>query len=59
MAFWKKLFGGASADDERADGDRLFEAEQYFDARLAYERGRDKAEGNANLREHCEKRMGE
>lgn len=58
MSFFKRMFGGASAADERGDADRHFDARDFFEARQAYERALEKNKGgDANLREHCEARL--
>ena len=57
MSFFKRLFGSRTAEEERAEADRLFDGGEYFDARLAYERAIDKAarggEATRALREGC------
>lgn len=57
MSFLKRMFGGASAEDERREADRLYEGRSFFEARQAYERALDKAKGAPDLREHCEVRL--
>lgn len=57
MSFLKRMFGGTSAEDERREADRLFDAKSFFEARQAYERALDKAKGAADLRAHCEARL--
>ncbi|UJR81612.1 hypothetical protein [Sandaracinus amylolyticus] len=57
MSFLKRMFGGASAEDERREGDRLWGAKDFFQARQAYERAIEKAKGGGELREHCEARL--
>ena len=59
MSFFKKLFGGASFADERADADRLFDAGRFADARMAYVRALDaKKDAIQSAVEHCEARVG-
>ena len=58
MSFLKRMFGGTSAEDERREADRLFDAQSYFEARQAYERALHKGKGAPDLREHCEQRLG-
>lgn len=59
MSFLKRMFGGASAEDERREADRLFDREDWFEARQAYERALDKQgkSGDAALRAHSEERL--
>lgn len=58
MSFFKRIFGGASFDEERADGDRLFDDEEFEQARIAYQRALDhKKPGPEDARTHCETRM--
>lgn len=45
MSFFKKIFGGGSFEEHRAEGDKLFEAGRLEDARLAYQRALEKAKG--------------
>lgn len=60
MSFFKKLFGGGSFDDERAEADRLFAAERFEDARLCYQRALDRKKGApSDAVERCEERIGE
>ncbi len=58
MSFLKRMFGGTSAEDERQRGDRLFEANNPFEARQAYERALSKGRSEPDaFREHCEARL--
>ncbi|MFK7991797.1 MAG: tetratricopeptide repeat protein [Sandaracinaceae bacterium] len=58
MSFFKRMFGGASFDEERDEGDRLFDAEEYEQARIAYQRAVDhKKPGPESMIAHCETRM--
>lgn len=58
MSFFKRMFGGGSAADERAEADRLFERGDVFEARQAYERALDRNKGaDGALAKHCEARI--
>jgi tetratricopeptide (TPR) repeat protein len=58
MGLFGKLFGGGSFDDHRAEGDRLFVAERFEDARLAYDKALDRKKGaSAEAVAHCEARV--
>ncbi|MCZ7683284.1 MAG: hypothetical protein M5U28_32590 [Sandaracinaceae bacterium] len=60
MSFFKKLFGGGSFEDERAEADRLFAEGRYEDARLSYQRALERKKGApADAVERCEERVGE
>lgn len=59
MGFFKKMFGGSSFADERADADRAFDAGDFPTARAAYERALDRKKGaSPDDVAHCEERMG-
>lgn len=58
MSFFKKLFGGTSFAEERAEGDEAFEARRWAEARLAYQRALDKAR-DGDAVEECTARVGE
>ncbi len=58
MSFFKRLFGGGSFDDDRAEADRLYEQGAFEDARIAYQRALDRKKGAApDAVEHCEGRV--
>ncbi|MDQ3037369.1 MAG: tetratricopeptide repeat protein [Myxococcota bacterium] len=58
MSFFKRMFGGVSAEEERREADRLLARSDHFEARQAYERALEKNKGaDATLREHCEARL--
>lgn len=58
MSFLKRIFGGMSPEEERRDGDRLYEAGNPFDARQAYERALSKIkDATSPIRHHCEERL--
>jgi tetratricopeptide (TPR) repeat protein len=57
MSFLRRLWGGRSAAEERAEADRLFQNRSFFEARQAYERALDRARDDADLRAHCEARL--
>lgn len=60
MSFFKRMFGGASAAEERARGDELFAAGEVFEARQCYERAIEKDKGaDGALGEHCRARIAE
>jgi tetratricopeptide (TPR) repeat protein len=60
MGFFKRIFGGASFDDERKEADALFEAKNFEEARIAYQRAIDrKKDASADAVEHCQERIGE
>ena len=43
MSFFKKLIGAKSFDDERAEGERLFAAGRWGEAKLAFDRALEKS----------------
>lgn len=43
MSFFKKLLGGKSFEDERAEGERLFSEKRWGEAKLAFDRAIEKA----------------
>jgi tetratricopeptide (TPR) repeat protein len=58
MSFLKRIFGGTSAEDERREGDRLYDAGNSFEARQAYERALSKNKNEPGaLRDHCQERL--
>lgn len=58
MSFLKKLFGGGSFEDARAEADRLFDEGHYQDARASYQRALDRKKGAPKgAVEHCEERI--
>ncbi len=60
MSFLKKIFGATSFDEERNEGDELFSAGRYEDARLAYVRALDrKKNASGDAVAHCEERVAE
>lgn len=59
MTLFGKLFKKRTATEECAEADRLFEAGSFFEARQAYERALERADGDAALRAHCEARLAE
>jgi tetratricopeptide (TPR) repeat protein len=60
VSFFKKLFGGGSFEDERAEGDRLYEAGAFQEARIAYQRALDRPKDAAeDALERCRSRIAE
>jgi tetratricopeptide (TPR) repeat protein len=60
VSFFKKMFGGSTAEEERSEADRLFGTGEAFGARQAYERALEKSRGGpTELRAHCEARIAE
>lgn len=58
MSFLKKIFGGSTFADDRAEGDRLFDAGQLVEARIAYQRALDrKKDASAEAVGHCQERI--
>lgn len=60
MSFFGRVFGGATADEERQSADRSYRAANYYEARLSYEKALDKNKGaNPELETHCRGRIRE
>lgn len=60
MSFFKKLFGGGSFEDARADADRAYEDGAFEEARIAYQRALDrKKDAPEDALEHCRTRIAE
>ncbi|GAB5546625.1 MAG: hypothetical protein SangKO_063850 [Sandaracinaceae bacterium] len=58
MGFFKKMFGGSSFQDERAEGDSAFDAGDFQTARASFERALDRKKGaTPDEIAHCEERM--
>lgn len=58
MSFFKKIFGGGSFEDHRAEADRLFDAGAFEDARIAFERALEKSKGAPTPGvTHCQDRV--
>lgn len=57
MSFFKRLFGSTTEAEDRAEADRLFDAKNHFEARLAYERLRDRRDVSPDARAHAEARI--
>jgi tetratricopeptide (TPR) repeat protein len=47
MSLLKRMFGGASLDDHRAEAEAHFEARRFGQAKLAFEKAFDKAKGES------------
>lgn len=60
MSFFRKLFGGGSFEELRADADRQFEERDFGAAKITYEKALAKAKGApADAATHVERRVGE
>ncbi|MBX7195514.1 MAG: tetratricopeptide repeat protein [Sandaracinaceae bacterium] len=57
MSFFKRLFGSTTETEDLAEADRLFEAKSYFEARLAYERLKDRRDASATTKKHADARI--
>lgn len=57
MSFFKRIFGGSTEAEDRAEADRLFDAENAFEARIAYEKLRERRDVSADGRAHAEARI--
>lgn len=59
MSFFKRLFGGTTEAEDRAEADRLFAAKNPFEARMAYEKLRDRKDASADTKAHASARINE
>jgi tetratricopeptide (TPR) repeat protein len=57
MSFFKRLFGGTTEAEDLAEADRLFDAKNHFEARLAYEKLKDRRDVGPSARDHAEARI--
>ncbi len=57
MSFFKRLFGTTTEAEDRAEADRLFDASNWFEARLAYDKLKDRRDASASTREHAAARV--
>jgi tetratricopeptide (TPR) repeat protein len=57
MSLFKRLFGTTTEADDRAEAARLFDMKRYAEARIAYERLRDRRDVSAEGRAEAERRI--
>jgi tetratricopeptide (TPR) repeat protein len=57
MSFFKRLFGTTTEEEDRAEAERLFAAKSFVEARMAFERLRDRRDVPANVRAEAERRI--
>jgi tetratricopeptide (TPR) repeat protein len=60
MSLFSRWFGTKKFEDERAEGDRAFDAQEFVEARLAYDRALDRADKDGAAEEdrrHCRERI--
>lgn len=57
MSFFKRLFGGTTEAEDRAEADRLFDQKAWFEARIAYEKLSERRDASASTREHASTRV--
>lgn len=57
MSFFKRLFGTTTEADDLAAADRLYESKGWFDARIAYDKLRDRKDASTATRQHADARM--
>ena len=59
MSFFKRFFGGTTEAEDRAEADRLFDANNPFEARMAYEKLRERKDCSAEAKAHAGARIHE
>ena len=57
MSFFRRLFGGTTEAEDRAEADRLFDQKNPFEARMAYEKLRDRKDASAETKTHASTRI--
>ncbi|MFN9811841.1 MAG: tetratricopeptide repeat protein [Deltaproteobacteria bacterium] len=57
MSFFKRIFGGTSEAEDLAEADRLFDANNHFEARLAYEKLLERRDASAATSKHAQARI--
>lgn len=57
MSFFKRLFGTTTEAEDRTEADRLFDAASFFDARLAYEKLKERRDASESTRAHADARI--